>query len=63
MKNKLKDARRRKNMTQGELVKKSGVSRTVISQLENGSRTVITSETMLKLSKALDEPLEDIFLQ
>lgn len=63
MKNKLRDTRRRKNMTQNELVKKSGVSRTVISQLENGSRTVVTSETMLKLSRALDEPLEEIFLQ
>lgn len=62
MKNKLKIVRERKNMTQGELVEKSGVSRTVISQLENGSRTVVTSETMLKISKALGEPLEEIFL-
>ncbi|MDO4393561.1 MAG: helix-turn-helix transcriptional regulator [Bacillota bacterium] len=62
MRNKLKIVREKKDMTQKELVEKSGVSRTVISQLENGTRSVVTSETMLKISKALEEPLEDIFL-
>ena len=62
MRNKLKIVREKKDMTQKELVEKSGVSRTVISQLENGTRSVITSETMLKISKALEEPLENIFL-
>lgn len=63
MKNRLREIREAKQLSQGELVEKSGVSRTVISQLENGTRSVITSETMLKISKALEEPLEEIFLQ
>ena len=49
-------------MTQEDLAKESGVSRTVISQLENGSRPVITSETMLKISKTLEKSIEEIFL-
>lgn len=63
MENRLREIREAKKLSQVELVEKSGVSRTVISQLENGTRTVITSETMLKISKALEEPLEEIFLQ
>lgn len=63
MHNNLKEIRKRKEISQKELVEKSGVSRTVISQLENGSRTVVKSDTMLKISNALDEPLENIFFQ
>lgn len=61
MKNKIKEIREDRGMTQGSLASTSGVSRTVISQLENGSRPVVTSETMLKISKALDKPIEEIF--
>lgn len=62
MENKIKELRISKGMTQEELALKSGVARTVLSQLENNSRPVVTSETMLKISRALDSPLEKIFL-
>lgn len=62
MRNKIRAFREESHMTQEELAKVSGVSRTVLSQLENNSRPVVTSETMLKISKALNKTLEEIFL-
>lgn len=62
MNNKIEEIRTSLRMSQAELAKTSKVSRTVISQLENGTRKTITSETMLKLSKALGKPVEEIFL-
>lgn len=63
MQNNMREIREKKGMSQKELVEKSGVCRTVISQIENGTRTVITSKTMLKISKALNEPIDNIFTQ
>ena len=62
MHNNLAAIRSAKGMTQTELAQKSGVSRTLINQLETGVRDVITSKTMVKLSKALETPIADIFL-
>lgn len=62
MNNKIQEMRSALEMSQEELAKVSGVSRTVISQLESGTRKTITSATMLRLSKALKRPVEDIFL-
>ena len=62
MENKIKDYRTHMGLSQDQLAEKSGVARTIISQLETGTRTVITSETMLKLAKALDSSVADIFL-
>ncbi|MBF1168020.1 MAG: helix-turn-helix transcriptional regulator, partial [[Eubacterium] sulci] len=44
------------------LAEKSKVSRTVISQLENGKRDIITSDTMKNIADALGEPVGNIFL-
>ena len=60
--NKIKSYRSQMGLSQDQLAEKSGVARTIISQLETGTRTVITSETMLKLAKALDSSVSDIFL-
>lgn len=49
-----------KNLSQEELAKKAGVSRVIISQLENNKRAVITTDTMFKISRALETPVEDI---
>lgn len=49
-------------MTQEELAEKSKVSRRVISELETGKRDVITSQTMIKLSKALQTGIAHLFL-
>ncbi len=62
MNNRIQEIRTTLELSQEELAKVSGVSRTVISQLESGTRKTITSATMLRLSKALKAPVEDIFL-
>ncbi len=61
MKNNLKYYREKVGITQEELALKSEVSRTTISQLENQSLEVTTNATMLKLAKALDIKVMDIF--
>ena len=62
MENKIKEKRVACGLSQEQLAEQSGVARTIISQLENGTRHVITSDTMLKISKALNESVGDIFL-
>lgn len=59
---KIKDLREKQGMTQQELSEKSGVSRTIISELESGKRSVTRTDTLLKISKALKLPIKDIFL-
>lgn len=61
LKNKLKSARENANLTQKELSENSGVSRVVINQIENGKRTIVTSETLVKLAGALNCDVADIF--
>lgn len=63
MKNKLKEIREEEKMSQEELSKKSNVSRTIISELENGKTDVITNVTLEKISKALNRKVTDIFFQ
>lgn len=58
---KLKEAREAKNMTQQELADRSGVSRVTIALIESGKAKNILSSTILKLAKALEKPVEDIF--
>lgn len=58
---KIKEVREEKNMSQEQLALKSNVSRTIISGLESGKITVTTTETLLKIAKALDRKVSDIF--
>ena len=60
---KIKEFRLKKTMSQTELAEKSGVSRTIISGLESGSITTTTTETLLKIAKALDTKVADIFFE
>lgn len=62
MQNNIKKRREELNLNQEQLAEKAGVARTVISQLETGQRTVITSDTMLKLAKAMECTVPDIFV-
>lgn len=48
-------------MSQAELSRKSGVSRTIISGLESGTITVTTTDTLLKIANALNRKVCDIF--
>ena len=57
---KIKELRLHKLMTQAELAKKSGVSRTTIVALEHNKDTT-TTKTLAKIAKALEVNVEDIF--
>lgn len=57
----IKEVREARRMSQEELSKKSGVSRTTISALENGLERNTTSKTLLKIAKALDTTVDQIF--
>lgn len=61
MDNKLKEIRESKGLSQEDLAEKSGVSRAVISSLECGHRSSITSRTMSALATALQTPATKIF--
>lgn len=61
MQYKIKEKRIEKGLTQEELAKKSGVSRTIISGLESGRTIVTSTDTLIKLANALDSNVRDIF--
>ena len=63
MNNVLKKAREDAKMSQEELSIKAGVSRTTISELENGKTERITNITLEKLARALDKKVSDIFFK
>lgn len=63
MKNSLKEKREYMNMTQEELSRISGVSRTTISLIETGNLKNLESKTMLKLAIALGLDVGDIFFK
>jgi DNA-binding XRE family transcriptional regulator len=56
-------ARMKKKWTQEELASKSGVSRVTIANIERGALVDVKISTMLKLSKALESSVEEIFLR
>lgn len=58
---KIKDLRKKKNISQEDLAKKSGVGRTTISALETGKATVTTNSTMQKIAEALGESVATVF--
>ena len=55
----LKRIRTEKGISQGDIVRTLGVSRSFISNIENG-KTNPTLATIAKLAKALDVPIEDL---
>ena len=61
MKNRLKEVREEAGLSQEELAKKSTVSRTIISELENEKTEVIKNVTLEKLASALNRKITDIF--
>lgn len=63
MKNKVKEYREKKNMTQEELSETSDVSRNTISALERGINTNVTYEVMKRIAKALNEKVSTIFFE
>ena len=63
MQYRIKEYREKLKMSQTELSEKAKVSRTIISGLESGSITVTTTETLLKIAKALGKNVSDIFFE
>ena len=61
MKNRVKEERELPGLSQEQLSNKSEVSRTIISELENGKTDVITNVTLEKIAKALGKKVTDIF--
>ena len=62
MKNLLKESRNEKGISQEDLARISGVSRTVISYIETGKDVNVKLSTLTSLSKALDKKVSEIFL-
>ena len=61
MQNKLRQARNEANMSQEELAKKSGISRTTISGIENNEDVVVKTSTIIAIANALNKRAQDIF--
>lgn len=55
---KIKEVREGLNMTQEELSSRSGVSRTTISALENGTERATTTKTLMNIARALGVGVE-----
>ena len=58
----IREIREKLGMTQVELAKKSGVSRTTIYGLETGAEKITTTKTLNKLACALGVSVDEIFL-
>lgn len=63
LKYKIREYREELKISQAELSKKANVSRTIISGLESGSITVTTTDTLLKIARALGKNVSDIFFE
>jgi transcriptional regulator with XRE-family HTH domain len=56
----LRQIREEKNLSQGDIERKTGLLRSYVSRVENG-HTVPTIETLEKLARALEVPLYQLF--
>lgn len=59
--NKLCEYRKKRKLTQAELAEKSGVSRDTIAGIESGAIKNVKTDTLLKLSSALNAQVARIF--
>jgi transcriptional regulator with XRE-family HTH domain len=57
---KLKDWRTQKNLSQGDIEKRTGLLRCYLSRIENG-HTVPSVDTLQKMARALEVPLYRLF--
>ena len=63
MKNRLKELRTERGMSQEELVKLTGISRTTISKIENNEDDVnVNTRTITKLAEVFGVKPSEIFL-
>lgn len=62
MEYRIKEVREKQKISQETLANLSGVSRSIISGLENGTTRTTTVATLHKISNALNVPINDIFV-
>ena len=62
MKNRLKEIREQHGMTQAELSKKTGLSRTTICKIESGIGADISTKTIAKIASVFCVPASEIFM-
>lgn len=62
IKNRLREVREEKGISQAALAKKCRLSRTVIAKIEKDEEAVVTTKTIVKLADALGVNPTDIFL-
>lgn len=59
---KIREFRQAADLSQDDLAKLAGVSRATICGLESGNIEVTTTETLIKIARALGRKVSDIFL-
>lgn len=62
MTNRIAEVRKSIDMSQEELARKSGVSRTYLSQIETQKQKVVGSNIMFSIARVLGVKCEEVFL-
>lgn len=62
IKNRLKELRTERGISQEELVEMTGISRTTLSKIENNEEVNVNTRTIAKLAEAFDVKPSEIFL-
>lgn len=61
MENQVKRVREQLGLTQEDLSKKSGISRSVLANIESNRANNYTAKTMIAIADALDKRVDEIF--
>lgn len=62
IKNRLKELREERGISQEKLAEMSGISRTTISKIEGNEEAVVNTRTIVKLAEVFDVNPSEIFL-
>lgn len=63
MKYKIKALREAAGLTQEELARKAGISRTILSGLESGTAETTTTKTLCQIASVLNMKVSDLFFE
>ena len=58
----IKEVRQAKGISQSELARRSGVCRCMISLVETGKVTNPSLKSAIRISKALNTPIDDLYI-
>lgn len=62
IKNRLKEIRQERGISQEELSEMSGISRTTLSKIENNEEAIVSTKTIAKLAEVFAVSPSEIFL-